>query len=257
MLESGVRLPVADVLGSAHRADRQCADDADLGNADRRRLGQHVGQVAQLAAERDIPLIIDNAYGTPFPDIIFGDARPVYSGHSVVCLSLSKLGLPGVRTGLVVAPEPVIEALGAMNAVVSLASNSMGPALVLDLVQSGELVRVSREIIRPFYEQRSRRALGWLLEAVSGLPCRVHKPEGAFFFWLWCEGLPVSAQELYERLKEKGIVVVPGQHFFPGLREEWEHRHECIRISYAAPEEDLQKGLALIGAEVRAAYGGA
>ena len=75
-------------------------------------------------------------------------------------------------------------------------------ALVLDLVQSGELVRVSREIIRPFYEQRSRRALGWLLEAVSGLPCRVHKPEGAFFFWLWCEGLPVSAQELYERLKE-------------------------------------------------------
>ena len=211
----------------------------------------------QLAAERDIPLIIDNAYGTPFPDIIFGDARPVYSGHSVVCLSLSKLGLPGVRTGLVVAPEPVIEALGAMNAVVSLASNSMGPALVLDLVQSGELVRVSREIIRPFYEQRSRRALGWLLEAVSGLPCRVHKPEGAFFFWLWCEGLPVSAQELYVRLKEKGIVVVPGHHFFPGLKEEWEHRHECIRISYAAPEEDLQKGLALIGAEVRAAYGGA
>ena len=208
----------------------------------------------EIAAERDIPLIIDNAYGTPFPDIIFGDAKPIYSDHSVVCLSLSKLGLPGVRTGLVVAPEAVIEALGAMNAIVSLATNSIGPALVLDLVKSGDLVRVSRDIIRPFYEQRSKRALAWLLEEVAGLPCRVHKPEGAFFFWLWCEGLPISAQELYMRLKAKGVVVVAGHHFFPGLAEEWPHRHECLRISYAAAEDDLRRGLAIIGAEVRAAY---
>ena len=213
-----------------------------------------VSALQAIAAARDIPLILDNAYGTPFPDIIFSDVAPVYSDHTIVCLSLSKLGLPGVRTGLVVATEAVIDALGAMNAVVSLASNSLGPALVVDLMQSGELVRLARETIRPFYAERSALALQWLLDSVEGLPCRVHKPEGAFFFWLWCEGMPITAAELYGRLKQRGVVVVPGQHFFPGLQEPWAHKNECIRISYAAAEDDVRRGIAIIGDELKIAY---
>ncbi|KAA3628107.1 MAG: aminotransferase class I/II-fold pyridoxal phosphate-dependent enzyme, partial [Proteobacteria bacterium] len=55
-----------------------------------------------------IPLILDCAYGTPFPNIIFTQARPVWDDGIVLCLSLSKLGLPGVRTGIVVAEPKVI-----------------------------------------------------------------------------------------------------------------------------------------------------
>jgi len=40
------------------------------------------------------------------------------------------------------------------------------------------------------------------------LPYHVHKPEGAFFLWLWFEGLPVSSQELYERLKKRGVAII-------------------------------------------------
>src|SRR3546814_2497245 len=41
------------------RANRERADDADFGDADRRRLGQHLGHIAHLAAERDVDALAD------------------------------------------------------------------------------------------------------------------------------------------------------------------------------------------------------
>ena len=43
----------------------------------------------RLALEHNIPLIIDGAYGTPFPDIIFGQATPMWNENTILCLSLS------------------------------------------------------------------------------------------------------------------------------------------------------------------------
>jgi len=68
------------------------------------------------------------------------------------------------------------------------------------------------------------------------------------------KGLPISSQTLYERLKRRGVMVIAGQHFFPGLDDNWQHRHECIRVSYAAADEDVQAGIAIIGEEVRRAW---
>jgi valine--pyruvate aminotransferase len=48
-----------------------------------------------LAKKHGIPLLIDNAYGTPFPSIIHVPATPVWNDNIILCLSLSKLGLPG------------------------------------------------------------------------------------------------------------------------------------------------------------------
>ena len=59
----------------------------------------------------------------------------------------------------------------------------------------------------------------------------IHKPEGVFPVAV-VPGMPISC-ELYERLKARGGVVVPGHYFFPGLDEPWQHRYECIRMSYA------------------------
>ena len=36
---------------------------------------QHLSELAQ---ERGIPLIVDNAYGQPFPNVVFRDVRPVW-----------------------------------------------------------------------------------------------------------------------------------------------------------------------------------
>ena len=210
--------------------------------------------LSAIARERDIPFIIDNAYGTPFPDIIYGDANPILDDHTIIIMSLSKLGIPGLRTGIVVGPESVTDGLKAMNAVVALAPSSIGPALALDMMESGEIVNLGREHIRPFYSKRANAAVAWLRDGVAGYPCRIHKPEGAFFLWLWCEGLPISSADLYRRLKAHGVIVVPGHYFFPGVEEGWPHRHECLRINYAQALPQLQRGLGTIAQEVKRAY---
>jgi valine--pyruvate aminotransferase len=84
---------------------------------------------------------------------------------------------------------------------------------------------------------------------------RIHRPEGAFFLWLWFPGLPVSSAELYRRLKARGVYVISGHHFFPGLATDWPHREQCLRINYSQAPESVAAGIEIIAEEVRRAYG--
>lgn len=212
---------------------------------------QEMARLDEMARACGVPLIIDNAYGTPFPNVIFTRARPFWNDNTVVCLSLSKFGLPGCRTGIVIARPEIIRALANLNGILNLAPSGFGATLALELVRSGEIIRVSREIIEPYYRARMEQALGWLREELAGLPYRVHKPEGALFLWLWVKELPISSRELYVRLKRRNVLVIAGEYFFPGLAEEWPHRHECIRITYSQEPEAVQRGIRIIGEELR------
>ena len=51
--------------------------------------------------------------------------------------------------------------------------------------KSGEITRISREVVRPFYEAKAKRAVAQLQRELEGLPFAIHKPEGALFLWLW------------------------------------------------------------------------
>jgi valine--pyruvate aminotransferase len=210
--------------------------------------------LAGLARARGVPLVVDNAYGAPFPNILFNEVALEWDESMILTMSLSKLGLPGVRTGIIIAGEEIIEAVSRSNAIVSLAPGNIGPALVLDLLRSGELLRLSREVIRPYYQARATEAMVWLSESLAGYPYFVHKPEGGLFLWLWFRGLPITNRTLYARLKARGVLVVSGHCFFPGLSEDWRHMHECLRINYAQDPEVVRKGLVLLAEEVRRAY---
>ena len=217
---------------------------------------QEVSRLRDLANTRGVPLIIDNAYGTPFPNIIFSEAQPVWDENIILSLSLSKFGLPSLRTGIVVAREEIIRIVSRMTSVLSLAPGSLGPALAYDLVKSGQITRVSAETIQPFYRKKADRAVAQLREEIGDeIPMRIHKPEGALFLWLWFEGLPISNRELYQRLKQKGVLVVSGHYFFPGMeQDDWSHKDECIRVTYAQEDEVVEKGISLIAEEVRRLY---
>ena len=64
----------------------------------------------------------------------------------------------------------------------------------------------------------------------------------------------ITTEELYQRLKAKGVLVVPGHYFFPGLNEPWQHKDECIRITFAQSEGVVSQGLSIIAKEVRSLY---
>jgi len=212
--------------------------------------------VSTLTREAGVPLIIDNAYGVPFPGIVFNDdVHPIWDEHIILTLSLSKLGLPGTRTGIVIAAEPIIQALIAANAIISLATGNIGQAIVSRLLENKKILECSREMVRPFYQKRLNQAMQWVKEFFPhDLPWRIHKCEGALFLWLWCPDLPIDSRALYERLKARNVLVVPGCYFFYGLEEDWSHQHECIRINYSQPPEIVREGLRIIGEEIQKAY---
>jgi len=215
---------------------------------------EEVAHLDSMARQLDIPLILDNAYGLPFPNILFTDATPHWNENTIVVMSLSKLGLPGVRTGIIVAREDIIRAYATANGIVSLACGNIGPAIATELFRTGEILKLAQDHIPPFYLARARKAVRRFREKLADLPFHIHKPEGAFFLWLWFEDLPISSQELYQRLKKRGALVVPGHHCFFGLEEDWPHRHECIRVSYVQNEESVRRGIEIIADEVRRVY---
>ena len=213
-----------------------------------------VEKLSELARANDIPLIVDNAYGTPFPNIIFTEAKPIWNEHTIVCMSLSKLGLPATRTGIVIANEEVISMVSQVNAVMSLAPGSMGAAIATELVRSGDIINLSRDVIKPFYQRKATEAVEQLFEELKGIDFHIHKPEGSFFLWLWFRGLPITDAELYDRFKKRGVLVVPGHYFYPGLKEQWRHKSECIRVNYSQEKQTVTKGLKIIADEVKRAY---
>ncbi len=212
---------------------------------------EEIARLDHLAGSMAIPLIVDNAYGAPFPDIIFTDTRPTWNENVVLSMSLSKIGLPSLRTGLLVACPDIVQAVGAMNAIVSLANGTVGQALTERLFETGEILRISREVVRPFYRGRCEHALGCVRSSFAErFPWSVHRPEGSLFLWLWFPDLPGTTTQLYERLKERDVIVVPGRYFSFGRNEPWEHAEQCIRVNYAMDRADVEHGIAVIAEEV-------
>ena len=215
---------------------------------------EEVARLSLLAKKHGIPLIIDNAYGAPFPGIIFTDATPFWDEHVILTFSLSKIGLPGTRTGIVIGPPDIIRALGSMSAIAGLSNPSTGQQIVLPLIESGEILSLSKDVVRPFYEEKCKLARAEARKAFGeDIDWFMHRSEGALFLWLWFPELPITSRELYERLKKREVLVIPGNCFFFGNDDaDWRHRNECIRVSYAMDEAVVRDGLRIIAEEVRA-----
>ncbi len=214
-----------------------------------------VRHLSDLAKAHNIPLILDNAYGAPFPGIVFTDATPFWEPHVILTYSLSKIGLPGTRTGIVIGPPEIVRALGSLSAIAGLSNPNIGQQIALPLVRSGEILTLSREVVRPFYGEKCRLARHAAAAAFGDMDWFMHVTEGALFLWFWFPGLPITSAELYQRLKAREVLIIPGHHFFFGHHDEsWPHRHECIRVSYAMDEAIVKSGLEIIADEVRRAW---
>ncbi|MDR6352382.1 valine--pyruvate transaminase [Pantoea sp. SORGH_AS_0659] len=211
-------------------------------------------QLDALAQQHGVPLLIDNAYGVPFPGIIFSEARPLWNPNTILCMSLSKLGLPGARCGIIVADESTITAIGNMNGIISLAPGSIGPAIANEMIVRGDLLRLSQEVIKPFYQAKVSETIAILRRYLPEDRCLIHKPEGAIFLWLWFRDLPISTETLYQRLKARVVLMVPGHFFFPGLEHEWPHTHQCMRMNYVPDAEKIERAVQILAEELEAAF---
>ena len=199
-----------------------------------------VRQIADLAAVHQVPVLIDSAYAPPFPALNFTEMTPIFGDNILHCMSLSKAGLPGERVGVAIGDPALIEVLECFQTNFCIHSSRYGQAIAARAIASGALADISERVIRPYYQDKFA-ALEAALEAAMprSVPWYLHRGEGAIFAWIWFDHLPTTDQDLYQRLKQEGVIVVPGNPFFPGLREDWPHTRQCLRISLTASATEL------------------
>jgi valine--pyruvate aminotransferase len=215
---------------------------------------EEVRKIATLAAPYDIPVFVDSAYAPPFPALNFTEMTPIFGDNIIHCMSLSKAGLPGERIGIAIGDAQVIQILECFQTNMCIHPSRYGQAIASRAITSGKLANISETVIRSSYQNKFV-VLESTLDATmpKDLPWFLHLGEGAIFAWLWLKDLPMTDWEFYQLLKKVGVIVVPGSSFFPGLREDWQHKHECVRISLTGSDEEIttaMKRLAKVAEDV-------
>ncbi len=216
-------------------------------------------RLRDLAAQAGIPLMIDSAYGPPLPNICSVKATPIWDENIIMTMSLSKIGLPGTRTGVIIAREEIIDVVVRTVTTSALCPNNLGQKLITPYIEDRSIDQICETLVAPFYKEKAEFAIQLLHEYLPDeLPWKLHKSEGAMFLWLWLEGLPITSQQLYERCRERGCFINPGHHFFFAMDKEeydtWPHTQECVRISFTQSDDILRRGLGILAEEVVKAY---
>jgi valine--pyruvate aminotransferase len=214
-----------------------------------------VNKIAALAANYDVPVLIDSAYAPPFPALNFTDMNPQFGDNILHCMSLSKAGLPGERIGIAIGDPKLIQVLESFQTNACIHSSRYGQAIAAKAIASGKLVDIAENIIRPHYK-RKIEVLETTLDTFmpQDIPWFLHQGEGAIFAWLWLQDLPMTDWELYQQLKEVGVITVPGSSFFPGLGEDWQHKQQCLRISLTATEAEIAEAMQRLAKVVQNVY---
>jgi len=217
---------------------------------------EELTKIATLAEAYNVPVFVDSAYAPPFPALNFTEMTPIFGKNIIHCLSLSKAGLPGERIGIAIGDEDIIQVLESFQTNMCIHSPRYGQAIASRALASGALANIAETVIRPYYQKKFTVLESTLDDAMpENLPWFLHRGEGAIFAWLWLKDLPMTDWDFYQELKKVGVIVVPGNSFFPGLREDWKHKNECLRISLTASDEDIQTVMKRIAQVAQKVYG--
>jgi 2-aminoadipate transaminase len=163
-----------------------------------------------------------------------GEAPPALkaedrSGLVIYLTSLSKVLMPGLRLGVLLAASPILEALIAAKRVADLHSPGLlqrACAEYLARDQMHQHLRATRRLYRERRDYLDR-------EMKRALPATAtwSVPSGGLCLWLQ---LPpgLRSMDLYPQAIERGVAFAPGEVFFPGPPTSG-----YLRISWAAHDQ--------------------
>lgn len=161
------------------------------------------------------------------------------SGVVVYIKSFSKILMPGLRLGLLVAPSGLNHSLGAAKQFSDISSSGLLQR-TLDLYLREGAWQQHLDRMRRIYSARYLKmaaALKKHLPQVSLTP-----PGGGLHIWLQ---LPqgIDGDELYRHCLRQEVLITPGSYFTPG-----DSYLQFFRLSYAAvTETEIPQGIAIMG----------
>ncbi len=190
-----------------------------------------MARIVELAVSVGAWVVVDEIYRGTEHD---GELSPSFWGTNdrvVITGSLSKAyGLPGLRVGWVIGPEPLVDELWGRKDYTSitaatlsyeLATRALEPATLGRILgRNRDLVLANLDVLRAWVEADERLSLGRPAAGAMTLVRYEHE---------------IGSVELAERLRvEKSVLIVPGAHF--GLEG-------YLRVGYGIPTDELQAAL--------------
>jgi DNA-binding transcriptional MocR family regulator len=214
---------------------------ASLSAARRRRL-------LTLAARYNIPILEDDFVG----DLRYeGRALPAikaldHVGHVIYVGTFSKLLMPGLRVGFLVADGPILEHIGVRKQVHDLTTSPLMQRVVDRYVTVGRYQAHLRRTIRAYRARRDALHTS-VHEFLPG--ATVAPSHGGLFAWVRLMS-EVSAQELLPHALDEGVDFAPGPRFFANPTD-GEH---FLRLNFATRTPDeITEGMRRLGIALRRA----
>lgn len=204
-------------------------------------------QLIVLADRYNVPILEDDFVG----DLRYeGHAQPSLKaldpgGQVIYVSTFSKMLMPGLRVGFIVADGPVYDSLLNFKRLSDLATSTLIQRALDAYVTVGRYQAYLHRSCQVFRKRRDA-----MLEAIDRhLPPSVSfdAPKGGLFIWL---KLPasMSADNLLTAACKEGVAFAPGNLFFTdGVSgDEW------IRLNFASqPAEDIEEGIKRLGSAMR------
>jgi 2-aminoadipate transaminase len=199
----------------------------------------------ELARRRDLIIIEDNPYGMlrfegePLEPLAASDRRRV-----VYVSTLSKIISPGIRTGWVLAPAPILERLAMLKQGADLCSSSLSQMFAEQFIRQG-LWKKNLDNLRPIYRSRRDAMLAGLEEHFPD-EARWTRPQGGLFIWVTLPRYLDTAKMLPLAILQK-VAYVPGTAFFADGSGA---HHLRLNFSYA-DEERIAEGTKRLGKVIK------
>ncbi len=208
-------------------------------------------QLIVLADRYNIPILEDDFVG----DLRYeGRAQPSLKaldpgGQVIYINTFSKMLMPGLRVGFLVAEGPVYDSLLGLKRLSDLATSTLIQRALEAYVTVGRYqayLRGSCQIYRKRRDSMLAAIHRYLPAGVS-----IDPPQGGMFLWL---RLPenLSSDELLPLACEEGVAFAPGNSFFP----EGSGGQAWMRLNFIAqPVEEIEEGIQRLGNAIKRVRG--
>jgi len=204
-------------------------------------------QLIVLAERYNIPILEDDFVG----DLRYeGHAQPSLKaldpgGQVIYVSTFSKMLVPGLRVGFIVADGPVYDSLLNYKRLSDLATSTLIQRVLEAFVTVGRYQTYLHRSSQTFRKRRDA-----MVKAIHRyLPSKVclDVPSGGLFIWLRLSD-SMSADELLPLACKEGVAYVPGKFFFTDGTDgtDW------MRLNFASqPVEDIDEGMRRLGVAIR------
>ena len=205
-------------------------------------------RIIQLAKKYDFYIIEDDYLSELIYDksVEYAPYKWLDKDDRVIYIkSFSKIFLPGIRIGYIIAPKVFKESIRNSKFNTDIATSSLMQRVLEMYIQRGywrENIHFLNEEYKDRYNYMAELLNTQFKDMIS-----YKEPGGGLSFYVHIENSKINSRKLFLELSKKGVIITPGVLFFSDIRE----GDKTFKISFAQTDiNSIKKGLDIIREEL-------